>query len=105
MASFGDELRREREVRGIKLAEISNATRINIKFLEALEANRFEDIPGGVLTKGIIKAYAKHLGIDEEETLNAYYFETSQRQDNGTSASPYGNPPRRWWERLFSGKK
>lgn len=105
MASFGEELRRERELRGIKLSDISGATRVNAKFLEALEENRFEEVPGGVFTRGIIKAYARHLGIDEEELLNAYALEAGKRKGAGSSR-PAGTPPaRKWWEKLFSGRK
>lgn len=105
MTSFGEELRREREVRGIKLSDISETTRINIEFLKALEENRFEDIPGGVLRKSIIKAYAKHLGIDEEKTLTDFMFEMSKRQENESKKTANSNPSRKWWEKLFSSKR
>ena len=73
MASLGQELRRERELRGISLNEISDSTKIGIRYLRALENDNLEILPGRFFTKGIIRAYAKYLGLDEESVLNKYY--------------------------------
>ncbi len=73
MASLGQELRRERELRGISLKEISDSTKIGIRYLRALENDNLEILPGRFFTKGIIRAFAKHLGLDEESVLNKYY--------------------------------
>src|SRR5213594_1584151 len=86
MASFGEELRRQRELRSISLLEISDATKINIRFLEALEQNDFKHLPGGQFNKGFIRAYARHLGVDGEEMVDAYLLET-RRQEGGTTAA------------------
>ncbi len=51
MASFGENLRREREMRGVTLQEISAATKISGRFLQALEAEEFAKVPGGVFTR------------------------------------------------------
>lgn len=75
MASFGETLRRERELRRITLREVSEATKINIRYLEALERNEFTYLPGGAFTKAFIRAYAKYVGVDEAEMLNAYLYE------------------------------
>jgi cytoskeleton protein RodZ len=72
MASFGENLRREREMRGVTLQEISAATKISVRFLQALENEDFEQLPGGIFTRGFIRAYAKYLGLDEEPTLAEY---------------------------------
>jgi len=73
MASIGQELRRERELRGVSLNEISESTKISIRYLRALETDSLEILPGQFFTKGIIRAYAKHLGLEEESVLNKYY--------------------------------
>ena len=78
MGSFGEELRREREVRGITLAEIASATTIEPRLLEALEDNDFSVLPQDVYTRGFIRAYARHLGIDEEKLSNQYLYESGQ---------------------------
>ena len=72
MASFGETLKRERELREITLREISDATKVNIRYLEALEQNRFEVLPGGLFNKGFIRAYATYVGLDCEEMVHAY---------------------------------
>jgi cytoskeleton protein RodZ len=72
MASFGENLRREREMRGVGLEEISSATKISVRLLEALEAEDFPKLPGGIFTRSFIRAYAKYLGLDEERILAEY---------------------------------
>ena len=72
MASLGENLRREREMRGISLEEISAATKISVRFLTALENNDFAGIPGGIFTRGFIRAYAGYLGLDQEQVMAEY---------------------------------
>jgi cytoskeleton protein RodZ len=72
MASFGESLRREREMRGVSLEEISGTTKINIRFLQALEAEDFAKLPGGIFTRSFLRAYAGYLGLDEERILAEY---------------------------------
>jgi cytoskeletal protein RodZ len=80
MASFGEEIRREREMREISLREVAEATKINIRFLEALERNHFTHLPGGQFTKGFVRAYAQHIGVDGEAMVNAYLYEVERQQ-------------------------
>ena len=70
--SFGEDLRRERLVREIALEEISQATKISIRLLTALEESDLSKLPAPTFTRGFIRAYANHLGIDPEEKVNAY---------------------------------
>jgi transcriptional regulator with XRE-family HTH domain len=79
MASFGDSLRRERELRQITLREISEATKINHRYLEALERNDFRHLPGGVFNKGFVRAYAQYVGIDPDRMVLSY-LEEERRQ-------------------------
>jgi transcriptional regulator with XRE-family HTH domain len=72
MASIGQELKRERELRGITLKEIADTTKINIRFLRALEEDRLDLLPEEFFTRGIIRTYAKYLGLDEQSILNTY---------------------------------
>jgi len=73
MASLGQELKRERELRGISLKEIANSTKISLRFLQALENDNLELLPGEFFIKGILSAYAKCLGLEKEYVLNKYY--------------------------------
>jgi cytoskeleton protein RodZ len=67
--SFGARLKREREQRKITLDDISVATKIGTRFLTALEEDRFDQLPGGIFNKGFVRAYARHLGIDENQAI------------------------------------
>lgn len=69
MAGFGERLRRERELRGIKLEEIAEATKIGVRYLRALEDEDLPRLPGGIFSRGFVRAYAKYLGIDEEQAI------------------------------------
>ncbi len=71
-ASFGEELRLAREARGISLRQISDQTRISIRYLEAIEANDYKRLPGGIFNRSFIKAYAKQIGFDEKAALEGY---------------------------------
>src|SRR6478672_7735501 len=68
-ASIGEQLRLAREERGIPLREICEQTRISVHYLEAIEANDYKRLPGGVFNRSFIKAYAKCVGYDEREAV------------------------------------
>ena len=72
MASLGQEIKRERELRGISLKEIADTTRISLKFLQALEEDHLEVIPGPFFVRAILRSYAKSVGLDENQWLNRY---------------------------------
>src|SRR5512138_924586 len=72
MKSLGQSLREEREARSISLEEIASATKIVPRYLEALESDRLDLMPGGFFVKGIIRAYAKAVGLDPEDVLRRY---------------------------------
>jgi len=69
MGSFGERLQREREMRGITLEEIADSTKIGTRSLRALEQEHFDQLPGGIFNKGFVRAYARYLGIDEEQAV------------------------------------
>lgn len=85
MASVGQELKRERELRGISLKEIADTTKINIRFLRALEEDRFDMLPEQFFTRGIIRTYANYLGLDEQSVLNTYLEASQGREKVGMS--------------------
>jgi cytoskeletal protein RodZ len=64
MRNFGEELRMERLSRGIALHEITAVTKISSRHLEALEQGDFRQLPGGILSKGIVRGYASVVGLD-----------------------------------------
>jgi len=72
MCEFGRELRTERESRGIGLETISDSTKISSRYLAALEEDHFEQLPGGVFNKGIVRSYARVVGLDEDLWVGRY---------------------------------
>ncbi len=76
MASFGERLRQEREQRGVTLDDISLSTKIGTRMLRALEEEHFDQLPGGIFNKGFIRAYARTLGMDEEQAIADYLVAT-----------------------------
>ncbi|MGB8888188.1 MAG: RodZ domain-containing protein [Candidatus Korobacteraceae bacterium] len=72
VGAFGERLRREREMRGISLEEIVATTKIGTRLLRALENEQFDLLPGGIFNKSYVRAYAKCVGIDEDEAVAAY---------------------------------
>jgi cytoskeleton protein RodZ len=67
MSNFGEDLRMERLARGIALEDITAVTKISQRHLEALEQERFRVLPGGILSKGIVRGYAGALGLDPQD--------------------------------------
>jgi len=70
--TFGERLKRERELREVTVDEICSATRIAPKFLEALENEQWEKLPGGVFGRGFVRIIARYLGLSEENLLSEY---------------------------------
>lgn len=69
MGPFGQRMQREREMRGITLDEIAEATKITTRCLRAIEEEDFSKLPGGIFNKGFVRSYARYIGIDEEEAV------------------------------------
>ncbi len=80
MASLSEKLRRERELRGISLKQISEDTKIGVRFLQALEEDKLELIPGEFYRRSYLRAYARYLGLDEERAVNAYAFSNQEQR-------------------------
>jgi transcriptional regulator with XRE-family HTH domain len=74
MASFGENLRRERELRGVSLREIADATKISVRFLQALENDRLDQLPGGLFPRAFLRQYADHVGLDAERLVADFVF-------------------------------
>ena len=93
MGSFGDNLRRERELRGVSLREIADNTKISIRFLEALEEDRIDVLPGGLFPRSFVRQYSTFVGLDPDRTVADFLAQHGQPE---TEKSP---PPveRRAW--------
>ena len=99
---FGEHLKREREMRGVSLEEVSSATRISTRFLVAIESGQWNQLPGGAFNRGFIRSTSRYLGLDEDGMVAEYSLETTT---NGSTHAP----PRVWtdrprdWKRITAG--
>jgi cytoskeleton protein RodZ len=70
--SFGEWLRRQREMREISLRDIADRTKISLRYLEAMEQDRFDILPAPIFAKGFLREYARYVGLSPDEVVNHY---------------------------------
>jgi len=75
-------------MRGITLEEIAEATKIGTRSLRALEQQDFDKLPGGIFNKGFVRAYARYLGLDEEQAVADYLAALGEAQAAGKATRP-----------------
>jgi cytoskeletal protein RodZ len=88
MGQFGEDLRKERETRGIAIDAITDVTKISGRHLLALEQEHFDVLPGGVFNKGIMRGYARVVGLDEDAWVGRFmsaYQQSGQLKDDDVS--------------------
>ena len=83
--SLGAYLREEREQQNVSLQDISAATKIQIKFLQALEDDEYDQLPPSPFVVGFLRAYAQFLSLDTEAVVTTY-------QQRYRAAEPLHNP-------------
>src|SRR5690349_12149832 len=94
MSGFGERLRRQREMRGVSLEEISESTKIGTRSLRALEEEDFEKLPGGIFNKGFVRAYSRFLGLDEDQAVADFDAAWKEHQTaNGPALELQPEPP------------
>ncbi len=86
--SVGALLKASRSRLGIDLAVIADTLRIRLVYLEAIEAGRYEDLPGGTYAVGFIRSYGDQLGLDGMELVRRFKLETG-----ASPAAPAAAPP------------
>ena len=72
MASIGEQLKQIREDKNISLEEVANATKISKRYLQAIEEGNYSLIPGQTYVIGIIRNYARYLGLDPNPIVEQY---------------------------------
>lgn len=92
MASFGERLRHERELRGVSLREIADGTKISLRFLQALEEDRMDVLPGGLFPRAFVRQYASFLGLNAAEL--AADFTAAHSELQGEILPPASSPRR-----------
>lgn len=76
--SFGQALKREREMRGVSLRDIAVRTKISVRFLEAIENDAWQKLPPGVFSRAFVREYARELGLDEKKVLTDMAFHVGE---------------------------
>jgi len=97
MASFGENLRRERELRGITIREVADATKISTRFLNALENDKVDQLPGGLFPRAFVRQYCNHLGLDAEKYVAEFLYLNGAGHEVKAATAPLaarGNAPR-----------
>jgi cytoskeleton protein RodZ len=83
--NFGERLKRERELREVSMDELTKATRISTRFVEALENEDWAKLPGGIFGHGFVRTIARYLGLNEEALLGEY---DMARAEHSAAAPP-----------------
>lgn len=78
LSELGAYLQRHREEQGLSLEAVEEATRIRRVHLDAIEAGRWDSLPPGVYVRGLLKSYAKVLGLSPETVQRMYLKERPQ---------------------------
>src|SRR3989440_2733428 len=86
--SIGEKLRLARETRGVALRDISEQTRISMRYLEAIESNDYRRLPGGIFNRSFIRAYAKFIGYDENDAIEDYARTMRERGESDDDETP-----------------
>ncbi len=79
--SFGAWLRQQREARDVSLREIADASKISLRYLEALELDRFESLPAPVFARGFLREYARVVGLNPDEVVNLFLIAAGHQVD------------------------
>jgi cytoskeleton protein RodZ len=98
--SFGAWLRTQREARGVSIQAIAETSKISLRYLEAMEGDRFDVLPAPVFVRGFLREYARVVGLDADEVVNFYLLaqpSTTERAVEARVAPPRGErePARR----------
>jgi len=88
LPSFGEKLKQEREKRQMTLEQISASTKIGTRMLQALEEDKFNQLPGGIFNKGFVRAYSRCVGLDEDQTVAEYLQASGDAPPVSTEIAP-----------------
>ncbi len=95
----GPRLAAIRQERGLSLEQIADTTKISVRFLRAIEAEKFEELPGGIFRTSYLRQYARCVECDEGELLARF----NEKMNPGEPAAPEtpsdGRRLLHWWFR------
>ncbi|HEX4425016.1 MAG TPA: RodZ domain-containing protein [Terriglobales bacterium] len=73
-------MKKAREKRGITLDDVALTTKIGTRFLRAMEEEHFDQLPGGIFNRGFVRAYARCVGLDEDQAVADYLTASGEAQ-------------------------
>lgn len=91
-SSLGARLKGLREARGLNVAEVAEKLHIIPRYVRAIEAEQFSQLPGVVFLKGYVRAYARLLGLPEDRTVEELESLLAAKGDYTASADRYSEP-------------
>jgi cytoskeletal protein RodZ len=95
-SGVGDQLRDAREARGLDVYRVERDTKIRSKYISALEAGDFAELPGDVYIRGFLRNYSSYLGLDPDQMEDEWRLETGEREaipaDQDAQAARFAGP-------------
>lgn len=92
MSGIGEQLRKAREAKGLSISDIEKATKIQSRYLEAIENNDFDKLPGDFYVRAFIRQYAQIVGLDGKELLSQYQGEVANEVTSEVSQPAASSP-------------
>ncbi len=95
-STLGQYLRREREMRGVSLAEVSEETKVKRHFLEVIEAGEHGGLPSPIYVRGFLRSYAAFIGLEAADVLQRYQEALDQEaaaEAQAATPEPAATPP------------
>lgn len=86
--SFGAWLRHQREARSVSLREIADSSKISLRYLDALEQDRFDVLPAPVFARGFLREYARVVGLNADEVVNLFLLALEERKSTSARSEP-----------------
>ncbi len=86
--TVGERLREARERQKVSLHAIAEKTNISVRFLDAIEKNQFDKLPGGIFTRGFIRSYASLVGLDPDGTVTQFLSDEPSQRDDDIDEAP-----------------
>ena len=86
--TVGERLREARERQKVTLHAIAEKTNISVRFLDAIEKNQFDKLPGGIFTRGFIRSYATQVGLDPDATVEQFLSDEPGQRDDDIDEAP-----------------
>ncbi|BCS33885.1 DNA-binding protein [Luteitalea sp. TBR-22] len=79
--TVGERLREARERQKVTLHAIAEKTNISVRFLDAIEKNQYDKLPGGIFTRGFIRSYASLVGLDPDAAVAQFLADEPGQRD------------------------